>query len=364
MFKVPLPEMLVDDILPRKTVTGITAMPGTGKTWLTLELARSISTGTKFLGRFQAKPGNVVYVGQDSSIHDYAQQLRKLIRAEYQEYQADVEKGLRHVNPFDDRLRFIIQPGLLLEDKKSVMRLASTVLSLKHSEYDYIEHRNSFSTGERIGVKQVEYKTGADLIVLDTLSSMLRVDQLDNTSMEIPIRNCRWLAAATGACVVIIHHNSYPSENNDGERWRGAGSQVAALDNWFHIAHTPRGPKGRLLLKCKRFRGLTPPDFTYEMSVDDNKATLLSIDDESPIATISVAGISIDDVLPLLTQEWQPKSTVLDRAEQKMGNLYTAAQIRRAVSTMLDSDSIVEKGPGRVGYRLRMINNGEVNADT
>jgi hypothetical protein len=365
MFKVEPPEMLVDTILPRKTLTGLTAMPGAGKTWFTLELSRAVATGKKFLGHFQSQVGNVVYVGQDSSVHDYAQQLRKLIKPEFMEYEEEVAKGLRHANPFDDRLHFIIQPGLFLEDKKSVVKLASTILRIKHSEYDYTEHRNSFSTGDRVPVQKSDIKSGADLIVLDTLSSMLRVDQLDNTTMEVPIRNCRWLASITGACVVLIHHNSYPSDTNDGERWRGASAQVAALDNWFHIAKPPAGSKGgHMLLKCKRFRGLTPPDFHYDMTIDATSAKLVYAEGNiNKEPTLVVDSISEHDVVDLLTDEWQSRTSITGRMKAKVGELYSLKQITDSVLHILDTCAGIEKGPGRSGYRRRM-HDGETNANS
>src|SRR3972149_6711151 len=86
LFDTPEPPMLVDTVLPMRTLTGLSSFPGVGKTWLSLELARAVATGTKFLGQHQARIGNVVFVGQDASVHDYGRQLLKLCHADFLMY--------------------------------------------------------------------------------------------------------------------------------------------------------------------------------------------------------------------------------------------------------------------------------------
>lgn len=49
LYSIPEPEMLVDCLLPKGTITGVTSYPGVGKTWFAMELMRSLSTGGRFL---------------------------------------------------------------------------------------------------------------------------------------------------------------------------------------------------------------------------------------------------------------------------------------------------------------------------
>jgi hypothetical protein len=271
LFDVPDPPMLVETLLPMKTLTGLSSFPGVGKTWLSLELARAVATGTKFLGKHQARMGNVVFVGQDASVHDYGRQLRKLCLAEYTKYEEEVAAGQRLINPFRDHIHFIVRAGIAFENMESMKRLAGTLMTMQHSEDVTVPHEG--------GVPEHTTSTGVDLIVFDTLSALTRCSQVDNTMMEYVYRNIRWLADVTGAGIVLLHHNSYANEHNDGERWRGAGSQEAALDNWFQLVRVPQGyvrrngvHTYRILLKIKRFRGLTPEPFHYKLVVDDMTA--------------------------------------------------------------------------------------------
>ena len=358
MFKVEPPEMLVDTILPKSSLTGLTGYAGTGKTWFALELSRAVATGTEFLKYFQARPGNVVFVGQDASIHDYAQQLRKLIKAEYIEMEEEISKGIRHSNPYDERLHFIIRPGLLLEDKNLMMRLAASVMFIQHSAYEEQEYDTGTDTTKLV----TKQKEGTDLIVLDTLSSMTRANQNDNTEMEAAFRNLRWLAEVTGACVLLLHHNSKPTEYNEGEDWRGAGAQIAALDNWFHLHQTPR-KEGHLLLKVKRFRGLKPEDFHLRREVDETSAKLYYSEEvEIPV---TVAYDTKEAVLALLgatPHEFQTARQISEKlwpvASEFIGSDTTLySKVCKVVKDPANVN-LIEIGPARSGYRIKTMVEG------
>ena len=356
LWDVPLPEMLIEGLLPRRTLTGLTAKPGAGKTWLTLELARSIATGTKFLGHFQCRPGNVVFVGQDADICDYARQIRKLFKAEVEMYDAEIEAGQRVTNPFDDRFSAIIDPGLLIEDQHRMKRLAATVLDIEHSERDVTRQEIDTQTGELVEHSDTEIQRGTDLIVLDSESSMTRLDQNNNTDMEIAFRNLRWLAKVTNAGVVIIHHNGNTTEFNDGENWRGASSQVGALDNWFNLKPHPRHPN-RVLFQVKRFRGLRPDDFNYTMShTDDSSELMYEVAEEEHAVNIEMnLGTLVADWLRQ-NQGYHPAIKIRDGIWPSVSDFIPSRdtcydQVRRELAKP-ENHALYEKGPGRSGYRL------------
>jgi hypothetical protein len=352
ILDVPAPEMLIEDLLPRRTVTGLTAYPGIGKTWFALELARAVVTAGKVCGRHQAKPGSVVYVGQDASVQDYAQQLRKLIRDEYDLMQHEVNNRVRETNPFEDRMHFIVQPGILLEEKKKVIQLASTVMSIKHSEQrEMIEFDGELQ-------HTVTVAEGVDLIILDTLSSMTRTNQNDNTAMETVFGNLKWLREVTRAGIILVHHNSKPTEFNSGEDWRGATSQIAALDNWLHLMHVPHTPPDRRLLKIKKFRGLRPPDFHFDLVIDEQRARLVAQD---PAASPPSEGLITFDVKEEVIAVLARKREFMTAREIQDAQMTIAAEMagvndlyKKICIVLKDpaNESLIEKGPRKM-YRLR-----------
>lgn len=119
----------------------------------------------------------------------------------------------------------------------------------------------------------IHINRGFSLIAFDTLSRLTRARQSNNEEMEEVFRNIRLLSEETSACILILHHNSKRTEFNDGDDWRGAISQIAALDNWFDIKLDKSNPNGRLV-NVKKFRGLTPEPFNYELIVDEDSASL------------------------------------------------------------------------------------------
>lgn len=254
LYNIDPPLMLIDDLLPQQSVSGLTSYPGTGKTWFALELVRAISTGGKFLGKFQAQQGSVLFVGSDASIYDYARQWRKLTVSEWSSLAG------HDINPLEDGVRFLIQSDFLFESLDSVRKLIKT--------------SRKFHWGE---LSEEGFESGFSLIIFDTLSKLTRASQSDNTQMEEVFRNIRLISEATGAGVMLLHHNSKQNEFNDGEDWRGASAQIAALDNWFQINLDKMNPNARNVL-IKKFRGLTPDPFSYLVDFTEESAKLTRID--------------------------------------------------------------------------------------
>jgi len=264
LYAVKSPPMLIDGILPKQTVTGLTSFPGVGKTWLVFEFMRAIATGGKFLSHFQSEPGSVLFVGGDASVHDYARQWKKLTSTEWATYapsEEEYESGNVPYNPLQDSVRFLLQSDFLFEDVGAIRKLIRTALDFEWGEPTITEHGP-------------HWNKGFSLIVFDTLSALTRANQNDNSDMEIIFRNLRLISEATNAGILLLHHNGYQSDHNDGERWRGASAQIGALDNWFQINTTTESSSGKIDFKVKRFRGMTPESFRYKMSITEDSAKL------------------------------------------------------------------------------------------
>jgi hypothetical protein len=276
--------MLIETILPQGGITGLTANPGVGKTWLALEMARAVATGGLFLGKFPAREGSVVLVGQDASVYDYGRQMRKLLKEEYDAYETFRANEPAAFNPLQSHIHPIIQPGIRLERKEDVERLITTVDSIEHEDLGndrWMEFDPQ--TGEEVVHVVEQHTTGADLIILDTLSSMKDAPENDNTEMERCFRNLRALSDQTGAGVLVIHHNSHATKEFGDERWRGASSQWGALDNWYHLR-----PSGGDKIKVipKKMRGLKPDVFSYTMDIDESTAKLTFVEPDPEVIPI------------------------------------------------------------------------------
>lgn len=274
LYALPAPEYIIEDFLPESTISGMTSYPGVGKTWLALEMARAIATGGKLLNHFPAHEGAVLFVGSDASIYDYARQWRRLSWEEFKRLQPDADSPVEYENPLKANVRFLIQSDLLFEKMDPMRRLVRTIEDFTwgplHEQFDE-------TTGETDVVKN----RGFSLIIFDTLSKLTRCNQNDNTQMEDVFRNIRWVSETTHASIMVLHHNAKVSEFKDAEDWRGAMSQIGALDCWFQLTPT-RADKSIIQLKMKKFRGIMPDDFYYKMTVNDGEMS------EEPPATLAV----------------------------------------------------------------------------
>ena len=288
LYNVQPPKMLIEDFLPAGAIVGVTAAPGTGKTWLTFEVMRSLAVGDLFLGKFRCdRPMSCLFVGSDASVHDYARQWRRLTHDDWKD-------GDGELNPLEMRSRFLIQSDFLFEDTASVMRVIKT-----HQEFDSGDSYDIMEYDEEAGmdVPVTVRDTGFKVIVFDTLSKMTRANQNDNTEMEEVFRNIRLIAEQTGATIILLHHNSKRNEFNGGQEWRGAVAQIGALDCWLQLSP---GQADRYLINVeyKKFRGITPDGFSYRMKVgEEASASLEYTEPEQVMSRVDHLAIAITTVV-------------------------------------------------------------------
>jgi len=169
------PEWLVRSILRKNTIGTMFGESGCRKTWLAIDLALSVATGTNFLNRFKVKKGKVFYV-----ISEGADDFEDRALAWSQKRNVDF--------PIIDE--FAYYPGAYdFNDDNAVQ----TCL-------DHIE--------ERLG--------GADLIVLDTLAKNFNGDTDKNADMGRFLNQMERLREETKAAVLVLHHTGWG--NTDRER--------------------------------------------------------------------------------------------------------------------------------------------------
>jgi hypothetical protein len=241
------------------------------------------------MGEFQAQPGGVLFIGSDASIHDYAYQWRRLTHDEYAAAMVPDEDGYLH-NPYIS-CRWLMQSSFTLENPHEICKVIKThesftagplVETVTGDEWvdDDSERGGYFIPKHDMLSEYVGFK----LIVLDTFSRLFRGNQNDAAEVEKAMGHMKLIAEATGAAVLVLHHNSKPTEFNDGTDARGSSAFVGALDGWLNLT-AKKGDKHYLRGTWKKFRGITPPDFDYRQEVmDPTRASLKFLDLVEPQA--------------------------------------------------------------------------------
>lgn len=283
LYTVESPPMLIDTFLPACALGGLSGGPGIGKSWLALEAARALATGTPFLGHFcVSKRTPVLLIGSDSSEYDYARQWRRLTAKQYEELggeqiESDPEDPTREVgglNPLNDCFRHLIETDFSLDDPDKVDAMIRAV-NFEWGPYEWVEeHEGEDEDGLPYHIDGEWMRNrGAGLIIMDTFGSLTDKDLIDNTQMIAVYKGLRRFVTAAGATVLLLNHNPHGRET-----WLGAISQVGKLDFWLHLRRPHKWDETFIQVVFKKVRGIRPNRaIYYRMNVDDaNEASLVS----------------------------------------------------------------------------------------
>lgn len=187
---------VIDDVLFEDSLARINGASGHGKSFVAIDMAGCIATGTPWHGR-QVEAGPVVYV-----VAEGARGIKKRVRA-----------WERHHGVKMTDLRFLPRPVQSLDPEWLVLIEACRRLQPR-------------------------------LIVLDTQARVtVGVEESSNTEMGQVVHRMENLRAATGACVLLIHHKGHA-----GEHGRGATAVKGAMQTELSVSKT----RDLITLRCDK----------------------------------------------------------------------------------------------------------------
>lgn len=174
---MPRPEWLVEGLVQESGIIVLAGEGGLGKSFLAVDWACSIATGSRWHGR-NVRRGRVLYVAGEG--------------AEFYDQRVTAWEIHNVASVPDDRLHYVTD-GFSLSDEHAVEQMRSTVAS-----------------------------GGYDLVILDTLSQLSAVEnENDNAQLAAVMRQARAIRQARpGTTVLIVHHVS------KGERGKVRGASA------------------------------------------------------------------------------------------------------------------------------------------
>ena len=235
------PQSLIRNRLPETGVAVLSGQWGTFKTFVGLDIACSVMTGSDFAGQPVYRPGGVLFVAAEGAgdvplrLAAVAEHKVALSLTPQGDLPLGAECGLR-INPKKLPFRWADSCPLLLGEKSDALpRLIATARAADdHFRRDH-------------GVPLV-------LIVIDTMAAVAGwKDENDNAQAAEVMGKLRQLSEAAGAVVMVVDHFG----KNDTIGTRGASAKEAAADAVLAILgdRAPSGGVNNLRLAIRKQRG-------------------------------------------------------------------------------------------------------------
>lgn len=199
---LPIRRDVIEDLLPEVCRAAVVGASGSGKSFLILDMAASIVTGTPFAGREVMRRGGFGYIAFEAA---------GTIDARW--------KGLREKfgEVLDNTPFFPVRDPKPLVNVDAWDALADTIIEMKrHCRRKY-------------GVPLVA-------IAIDTVHASGMVEkENDADSWNHPLHCLKVIAEQAGIALIVLHHSGKQSDSDgrttEGATWRGSGSAPAAMDS-------------------------------------------------------------------------------------------------------------------------------------
>lgn len=196
--RLPDPRWLVDDLLPEDSFSVVFGAPGSTKSFLALDLACCVATGTPWQGK-SVRAGQVMYcVGE--GLRGMKWRIESWLLAHPDVAKEDLEENL-----------VIIEDVPRLLEKPQAGMLLNTALEMVAETPE----------------------TPLQLFIIDTLArSLVGGDENSAQDVGLAIDACERVRKETGATALVVHHTGV-----DGTRERGSTALRGAADTSIAVSH-------------------------------------------------------------------------------------------------------------------------------
>ncbi|MFC1639623.1 AAA family ATPase [Gemmatimonadota bacterium] len=286
---LPAPEWLVNRYLLKKSLAVLYGMPAAGKTFLGLDWALSVATGTCWLGH-KVKPGPTVYIMAEGALG-----LDRRI---------DAWKHNHDIMEIDSF--FAVEEPVQLIGKRAGSDLLAAI------DKSLIDKRLAEPPA---------------LIVFDTLARcFVGGDENSSRDMGQVFETADRLRDATGATILLVHHS-----DKQGKQERGSSALRGAADTMFHLTKTN---KVCLKLKCSKQKDETTGQqlLLRLVSVGDSCALRTTV-----VSQGSGAGIKVKAKEALLALRSTFPAAAVSNMEWRDASGMPERTFRRAKKELVDS---------------------------
>lgn len=284
LLRLPPPRWQVDSILPAGGLIGLYGPPGSGKSFIAIDLAMCVSSGLPW-HEHQVEPGFVLYVSAEGGTG-----IGKRVQAwlASNEVAADVAKV-----------------GWLIE---------SIPVNVDSEDMDVLIDR----------LDEIEEKP--TLVIIDTLARCFDGDENQQEDMGRFIAGVDRLRRDFDSTVIVVHHTRL-----DGDRERGNTAFRGAADTMCSVERKPGGP---LILKCNKQKDSEEfPDHAFILKVVPEYESCVIAGSTQSATT---------DITRVLTIGPLSFSDLRDRLNEQ-GSLRSPATFKRTLVSLLEKGEIIKE---------------------
>jgi hypothetical protein len=239
VMQIKPPDFAVEGILPLKSLTLLCGDPGTGKSFIALDLGLCIATGKPWLAHYPVRQGGVVYVAGEGFSG-----LGKRVRAWSRYY------GYK---PEQLDLFMAVDDAVDLRDADGMRHLAE-------------------QTHKKFRAHPVR------LICFDTLARCTPGAAESWTKhMNQVVASCNRLQVLLGTTILIVHHL-----DKRGSRPRGSNALMGAVDIAYKTARHPT--RSTLILTCDKAKDIEEPG---PIRLDKNEVDMPDLEATSLVLTLN-----------------------------------------------------------------------------
>jgi len=290
---------LIEEIWSARAVGLLGGPPKIFKTWIAVDLALSVASGTKFLERFEVKePGPVVFFG--------AEDPKELLK---ERFLAGAEvRGLI----FESLEIYLLDVAVLrLDQAKDQLRLAQTLRQLRPR-----------------------------LLILDPLVRMHRLDENSATEISGLLSYIRALEREYEVAILIVHHTrkEIGSSQHPGQGLRGSSDLHAFGDSNLYMRRNRDG----LLLTVEHRSAPAPGPILLDFVAQPHPHLVVKSQSESP------ASGEKDGFLEEVLYQLEASASPLQVEELRSRLRVRKQRVVDALKTLVDAGQVERLGEGYV----------------
>lgn len=189
LLKLPPPEWLIHGIMPARGITGLYGQPGIGKSFLALDFALSVASGTPWQSR-QVKKGPVLYIAAEGGSG-----MGKRSAAWLLDRNVDAKKAT---------VMWLLESLPIYGDSNDVDRVMDKIID--------------------------EVQVHPRLIVIDTLARCFDGDENKQEDMGRFVSGADLFSKEFDAAVMVVHHTRLDGDRERGNTaFRGAAETMISL---------------------------------------------------------------------------------------------------------------------------------------